>query len=58
VQVIQRLCDGFSPELGGLNEDNAVGALRCVAERLSEELQLVTYVLWLHDHAEDLEVKH
>jgi len=56
--MIQRLRDGFSPELGGLNEDNAIEALRYVSERLEQELQLEKEVLWLHGHSEGLNIKH
>lgn len=43
--LVRRLRDGLAAELAGLNEDNAVEALRYAAQRLSAELQQVHAVL-------------
>ena len=39
-------------------QGNAVEALRYATEHMEEEFQLAKQVLWLHDHAENLDVKH
>lgn len=45
VELILELKEGFSPELGGLNENAPEEVLRYVEERLAEELERVRTVL-------------
>jgi hypothetical protein len=44
VELIRELTNGFSPELGGLNEGAPEEVLRYVEERLEEELKRVRAV--------------
>jgi len=52
-RMIRRLRDGLSAELAGLNEDNAIEALRYAEDRLGNELAMVRLVLELQEEPDD-----